>query len=102
MLKKMFALIVTSFVCCSIGLAVAGTGACTPQEAKTVEQDLLSASQIACVELSSLTDAKAVATACAIDSALVPILQQLIGQREAAKQVGVSWQAPDAGSDASK
>lgn len=57
----------------------------------------LTASQLACAFESSLTDASALADACAIDKALVPDLQNLIAEREGAKKAGVVWHKVDAG-----
>ena len=60
---------------------------------KTVTQDALSLSQIACIESSQFTSAPEVATACSIDSALVPVLEQLLAQKAAAHRSGFSWDA---------
>ena len=82
------------FIACVIAsLAIAGCSLFTAQNAKTA----LEVSQIACVFATELTDAAAVATACQIDQELVPVIQQLISEREAAKKAGVHWGA-DAGS----
>jgi hypothetical protein len=56
----------------------------------------IDATQLACVFASALTDSAAVADACQIDRSLVPVLDQLIAQREGAKKSGVRWGA-DAG-----
>jgi hypothetical protein len=60
----------------------------------------LTASQIACIATSTLTDAPALAAACAVDKALVPallpVIENLIAQREAAAKAGVLWHG-DAG-----
>jgi hypothetical protein len=69
----------------------------TPQNAKTA----LEVTQVACVFATQLTDAKAVADVCKIDRTLVPVIEQLIAQREGAKKVGVVWGA-DAGPDGIK
>ena len=53
----------------------------------------LTASQLACAFESTLTDAPALADACAIDKALVPELQKIIGEREAAAKAGVRWRS---------
>ena len=90
----------TAFACL-VGCVPFLVISCTPQEAKTVESDFLTATQIACAMSSQLTDSKAVAAACQIDAALLPLLEQLIAEREAAKKSGVTWQS-DAGADAAK
>ena len=51
----------------------------------------LDATSLGCVFASELTDAKAVTDACTIDQALVPVVERLIAQRQAAKSVGVVW-----------
>ena len=61
----------------------------TPANVKTA----LDATALGCVFASEIIDAKAVADACAIDQALVPVLEKLIAQREAAKKSGVEWAA---------
>lgn len=73
-------------------------GCANPPPAKTVVQDVLTSAQIACVFLQALTNAPEVATACGIDSKMTPLVEQLIGQREAAKKSGVQFKAPPAGS----
>jgi hypothetical protein len=69
--------------------ALAGCSYFTPQNVKTA----LDATELACVFSSELTDSKAVAEACKIDAALVPVLEQLIAQRDAARKQGVKWTA---------
>lgn len=57
---------------------------------------------IGCVMSSTLTDESAVADVCDVAHDLLPILRDLIGQREAAKRAGVSWGGHpyrDAGAD---
>ena len=73
-------------------LVIGGCSLFTAQNLKTA----LDASALACVFASELTDAQAVASACSIDQALVPVIDQLIAQRDAAKKQGVHWGA-DAG-----
>ena len=73
-----------------------GCASWTKQDTKAAEQAGLSLAQIACVFGSVLTDAPALAEACAIDKSLSPVLEQLIGQREAAKRQGVHYMAPAA------
>ena len=93
-------MIVTALV-----LAIGGIGAkCTPAEIHQAEQAVLSASQIACVFASSLSSSTAIADACAIDKALLPVLEQLIAVKAAAAKAGVTYHDPmkDAGVDSSK
>ena len=82
--------------CVALLVAAPRCSTFSAQDAKTVVQDALSVSAIACVFASSLTDSKAVAQACQIDQTLAPLIQQLIAQREAAKKQGVTWSV-DAG-----
>ena len=51
----------------------------------------LDASELACIMSKQLTDSKALADICKIDHALVPIIDSLIGQREAARAQGAQW-----------
>ena len=98
---KIHAVMSASLLC----FAISSVGAkCTPAEIHSAEQAVLSASQVACIFASGLSDSRAIADACAIDRALLPVLEQLISVREAAKKSGVSYHDPmkDAGADASK
>ncbi len=61
----------------------------------------LDAVQIACVFESDVSDSSALADACGIAHDLIPILGNLVGEREAAKKAGVHWHA-DAGADAAE
>jgi len=65
-----------------------------------IAQIVLKDSEIACAFASDITEPAALATACQIDQALVPsilpLLSNLIAEREAAKKVGVRWNG-DAG-----
>jgi len=100
-MTKIHAVMSASLLC----LAVSSIGAkCTPAEIHSAEQAVLSASQIACVFASSLSDSKAIADTCAIDRALLPVLEQLIAVKAAAAKSGVTYHDPmkDAGADASK
>ncbi len=81
-----------------VGSTVASNAGCTQQEAKTVEKDALTFSEIACVIASAFTDAQAVATACNIDAKLVPLLEPLLSQKAVAKRAGACAPARDAGS----
>jgi hypothetical protein len=63
-------------------LLVAVVAACN-MPAKDVAKDALTASQILCVLASNLTDSKAVAAACQIDQALVPLIEPFLAQKEA-------------------
>jgi len=64
----------------------------TPRNAKSV----LSATSIACIFASRITDAPALAKACDVADDLIPLLRDLIGQREGARAAGVGWR-PDGG-----
>lgn len=68
----------------------------------------LTASEIACIFTSPLTNAQAVADVCAIEKSIVPLLlpeiERMIATREAAAKAGVTWYsikvdagAPEAG-----
>jgi len=64
----------------------------------TAAKTALDASDLTCVFGSELTDADALADFCKFAKPLVPLLRDLIGQREAAKRAGVMWPgARDAG-----
>lgn len=82
---------------------------CTPAQQKEIKAvtsataAVLSDAQIACVFASALTDAPALAKACSIvDNAdkLLPLITQLVGQREGAKKAGVTWRTVTTTSDA--
>lgn len=79
----------------SLLVATPGCSLLTKRTAKTV----LDAAALACVFQSEVTDESAVADACDIARELIPIVRNLIGQREAAKRSGVRWSstAADAG-----
>lgn len=80
-----------------------GCSSLSHQDIKNIEKDALTVADIACVFGSALVDPEALALACGIEKRFVPILDQLIGQREAAKRAGVKWTPRDAGaSDAAK
>jgi len=69
---------------------------CTPaqqQEVKVVTQDVLTASEIACILASEFTDAPAVVVACKIDQRLLPLVEPLVEQKKAAKRAAAC--APD-------
>jgi hypothetical protein len=67
----------------------------TPLQIQNIENAVLSAEQVACIFASSITDAPALAKACNIADAvlptLLPLIEKLIGQREAAKRAGAPW-----------
>ncbi len=67
---------------------------CSATQNKAVAQDALTASQMLCVLASSFTDDAAIAEACAIDKALVPLVRPVLAAR--ASRV---HQCKDAGSD---
>lgn len=83
-----------------IAVALSSLSGCAwwDKNGKTVEQAVLSASQLACVEASQFTSSAEVATACSIDAALVPVLEQLLAQKAAAHKAGFVWHQP--GTDA--
>ncbi len=58
----------------------------------------LDSADIACVFRSRITDAPALAKFCGLAEPLIPVLRDMIGQREGALQSGVAWpSASDAG-----
>ena len=80
--------------------------ACINGTAKTtddVKAEALTITEIACVFASALTDSAALAAACKIAPAAIPLIINLVGQREGAKRAGVLWPgaASDGGTDAS-
>lgn len=78
---------------------VVGCASWTRQDTKTVVDGALTATDLACINGSPLTEADAVAAACGIlkTPALRELLRALIGQREAARRAGYVWPALDAG-----
>jgi hypothetical protein len=82
----------------AIGPAIEGCAGAGP-----IVKTVLDATQLACTFESTITSAPALADACQIDHALVPILENIIGEREAAAKAGVRWrQRPDGGSGLSQ
>lgn len=82
-------------------LVVALFVACTPGErstAKTILDFVLSGSQLACVELSTLTTSKEIAQACQIDlqvsPQVEPFIDNLLSQKAAARRAGFEWHPP--------
>lgn len=67
--------------------AIAGCSLLTKENAKSA----LEVVQVACVMSSTLTNDADVAKACKIADDLIPVVHDLIGQREAAKRSGVKW-----------
>lgn len=72
---------------------LAGNTSCKDPNVPVIVNDALTATQIFCVESSQFTDSQAVADACAIDTALVPIIEQLLAQKAAAAKQGFAWDA---------
>lgn len=70
----------------------------TKENARTV----LDAASVTCVFATEVTDEEAVARSCGLARELIPIIRSLIGQREAAKSVGVHWPAPEASDGGAK
>ena len=90
-MMKIHAVMSASLLC----LAISSIGAkCTPAEIHQAEQAVLSASLLACVFASSLSTSTAIADACAIDRALLPVLEQLIAVKAAAAKSGVTYHDP--------
>jgi hypothetical protein len=56
----------------------------------------LDALQLACVFQSLVTDEKALADACGVADDMLPVLRNLVAQREGARRAGVSWARPHA------
>lgn len=75
------------FAFATAGASLSGCALFTQKNARSV----LDAVQIACVFESTITDEPALADACGIAHDLLPLLRQLVGQREAAKRAGVGW-----------
>lgn len=78
-------------------MAISGCSLFTRQNAKTA----LDAAALACVFQSEIEDEGALADACELARDLIPVIRNLIGQRDAAKLAGVRWktEATDAGKD---
>ncbi len=56
-------------------------------------KSVLSVTQIACIFASAITDAPQVAKVCDVADDMIPLVRDLIGQREGAKKAGVVWGA---------
>lgn len=89
-------------LCFFISIAAPFVQACKgPVTANEVEQGVLSAAQIACIEVSQYSNVQDLVKACQIEQDLSPlivdVINQLVGQREAAKKMGFHWVAPNAG-----
>lgn len=78
-----------SIVGCFMLVCVSGCSAAFWQSAKDVSRHFLSASELACVLLSSLTDERAVADACRIEEALRPALREALSGKSSASNSGV-------------
>ena len=81
-----------------------GIIACSRQQARdaaNITEAALSPAQLACVFASNEIDARLLATTCKIVQGLdklLPVLRELIGQREGARRAGVRWSyEPDSG-----
>ncbi len=65
------------------------------------DEAALTVTQIACIFGSSIVDPAALAEFCRVAPSLipriVPIVDRLIGQREAARSAGILWLRPDGG-----
>jgi hypothetical protein len=61
---------------------------CTPGQRQTAK-DALQLTELACVLASQFTDAPAVMTACQIDKALSPVVEQLLVQKAQAKRAAL-------------
>lgn len=85
-----FACIGTIFVC---GLIVPTTTGC--KESLPYVRAALSATEIACIFTSPLTNAQAVTDVCKIEKTVAPVLlpeiERMIATREAAAKAGVTW-----------
>lgn len=69
------------------GVVTSGCSIFTKKNANSA----LDAVQIACVFGTEVIEEEAVADACGIARELIPVIRNLIGQREAAKRAGVRW-----------
>ncbi len=77
------------------------TVACSAAQNHVIAQDVLTASEILCVLASSLTNEADIAQACAIDSALVPLIRPFLLQKETPVAKSLRCQPTrDAGTDA--
>jgi hypothetical protein len=72
-----------------VGLA-GGVSACSFLTPKNI-RSVLDATAITCVFASELTDEKAVASVCGVADDLIPVLRNLIAQREASRRAGIAW-----------
>lgn len=90
---------------CCLFLLTTTVGAITPGCAlftKKNANSALDAIQLGCVFASTIDDESKLADACGIARDLIPLLRDLVGQRNAARKAGVSWGHPyrDGGPDA--
>lgn len=65
----------------------------TKENAKSV----MSASEMICIFNSTILEEDKLADVCGVTKELLPILRNLIGQREGAKRAGVHWPSADGG-----
>lgn len=86
-----YALWMTTAAVCSLAMG-GGCDRSAGQNARTA----LDAIDLACVFNSTVTNEEELARICGIAKPLLPLLRQLIGQREGAKRSGVRWDG-DAG-----
>lgn len=76
-----------------VGSAISEAGCKDPQLAQDIVHGALEAEQIACIFNSTITNDQELATLCHIAEPLLPLVRQLVGQREGARRAGVSWGA---------
>ncbi len=97
-----------AFFATAITMTEAGISSCAPRTPADHARDVvitdeaaLTVTQIACVFGSSIVDPAALTEFCRVAPNLipriVPIVDRLIGQREAARSSGIFWIRPDGG-----
>ena len=101
-------LVAGAAICVTLALAVGGCTWFKAHEAE-INSAVLDADQIACIFAGSSLDANEQALACKIPQALIPellpVIEGLIGQREAARKQGIAFRLghpSDAGAEAGK
>jgi hypothetical protein len=72
-----------------VPLSVTSCALFTPKNVKSA----LTIAQISCIFATTLTDAPEVARVCGVADDLIPVVRDLVGQREGARKAGVVWHA---------
>jgi hypothetical protein len=78
-------------------IGAAALPGCSLLSPKQAAKSALDAAAITCIFASSSDDADALSKICGVAKDLIPLIRELISQRNGARKAGVVWQASDAG-----